>query len=105
MDRFKSKTPIQTKLRLEMNFSDYKKKPQSPKMMPTKIDANKRNLMDETILKILNSQSDQPLFDTSLGNTNFGDENLENQPPASHPEIFTRKFLIFFFIHFRTVYV
>lgn len=96
MDRFKAKTPIQTKLRLEMNFSDYKKKPQSPKMMPTKVhqlDANRKNLMDETILKIINSQSDQRLFDTSLGNTNFGDENGENQPPStSQPEIFTRKF-------------
>lgn len=93
MDRFN----INTKLRLEMNFSAYKNKPQSSsakKIMPSpgiqETDENRKNLMDETILKILNSQSDQPLFETSLDNSNFGDEN---QPPSSQPEIITaRKF-------------
>lgn len=89
---------LNTKIRLEMNFSAYKKKPLSPsvkKIMPSpgiqQRCETRKNLMDETILKILNSQSDQPLFETSLDNSNFGDEN---QPPNSQPES-TRKFFFF----------
>lgn len=98
MDRFN----INTKIRLEMNFSAYKNKPQSPsvtKIMPSpgiqQTDENRKNLMDETILKMLNSQSDQPLFETSLDNSNFADEN---QPPSQPEIISTRKFFFFNFV-------